>query len=111
MFGVPVFAAFGHSEQKIGQHPGAVAGMHHFGMELDAVEFAPGIRDRGKGARVGTGKEPEAGRDGGHRIAMAHPDLLVSRHKQRVHVHDLQRGHAIFTAIAALHNPTEVESH
>ena len=54
---------------------GALAGMSDLGMELEAVEPARGVRDAGNGRVRAGGDGAEPVRQGGHPIAVAHPDV------------------------------------
>ena len=51
--------------------------VHDLGVELDAVQAALRVGDRGIGRRAGAGRRLEAGRQPLDRIAVAHPDRLL----------------------------------
>ena len=54
--------------------------VHHFGVELDAVEVALIVGDGGEGGRVRACHHAKALRHRRHRVAVAHPDLLARAH-------------------------------
>ena len=67
----------GHGVEEVLQQLLPVRRVHDLRMELDAVE--PPVRVlEGRDRRVGRlGRDPRAGRSGGHRVAVAHPAGLL----------------------------------
>ena len=61
------------------EDPLALRRVHDLGVELDPVEPLLGILERRDGRRLRRGRDAGAGRRGGHRVAMAHPDDLIGR--------------------------------
>jgi len=60
--------------QEIAEHRLALSGMRDFGVELDAIQPAPGIGHGGHRAVVGGAERDEPRRRLHHRVAVAHPD-------------------------------------
>ena len=93
---------------EISDKLGAVRRVHHFGVELHAVEFARIVGNGRERRAVRHCHGAEALRQGGHAVAMAHPhrrSLARPPHatKQRRVGGDLERGAAEFAGVAAFH--------
>ncbi len=102
----PIAGATGDAVHEIGEQLGAVRRVHHFGVELHAVDLALVIGDRGERRAVRDADAAEALRQLGHAVAVAHPDLralALAPHpvEQRRLVHDLDLGAAELAVMPA----------
>ena len=101
---------------EIGEELGAVRRVHHFGVELHAVELARVVGDGRERRAVRHADGAEAVRQLGHAVAMAHPDLraLALRPdaiEQRRLVDDLKLGAAEFAVMPAFDLAAERGDH
>ena len=92
----PVAFAAGDAVREIPEQGRAVRGVHHLGVELDAVEAAPVVGDGGEGRRVGACHRAKTVRQSRDRIAVAHPHLLTRAHRpdpveERTGLDDLEK--------------------
>ena len=108
---VPVLFAARDVEQKIGQKLPSALGMHDFRVELHTVKPAFTVSDGGHRAGLGLPVQFEACRHRGHRVAMAHPDLLPTRDapEQRRIAHSFEPGQAVFAVVARPYFPAQME--
>ncbi len=65
--------------EEVLEHLLAVLGVQHLGVELHAVEAAPGVLEGGDRGLAGRGRHREALGGGGHAVAVGHPHLLRGR--------------------------------
>ncbi len=112
----PVAAAAGDLVGEVLDQPGAVRGVHHLGVELDAVEAARIVGDGGEGGALGDGDGPEARRQRRHPVAVAHPDggaapLRPDALEQAAVVDNLDAGAAELTRMAGLDPAAELGDH
>ncbi|MPM59468.1 hypothetical protein SDC9_106310 [bioreactor metagenome] len=111
----PVAGTAADTVAEVGQNGFAVGRMHHFGMELDAVELALCDRDRAEFGVAGGRQHFEGGvRRGGHFVAVRHPDLNFpgqSGEKLAAVAGDPEHGFAIFARGAGLNLAAEREGH
>src|SRR4028119_1055362 len=85
-------------------------------MELRAEEAAGRGGGGGEGGAVAGGDGAEAGRQGGHAVAMAHPDLLAralapDAGGERAFLLDIDEGAAEFAVVMPLDAAAELEAH
>ena len=73
----PVGGAARDARGEILQKRRAARRVHHFGMELHAVEAALIVGDGGEGRAVADRDDAKARRQGHDAVAMAHPHLLA----------------------------------
>ena len=90
--------------------------MDNFRVELRAVEAALVIRDHGKRRAFGRGDDPEARREGGDLVAMAHPHLMAGTlfpkpFEQSAVFGDIDERPTKFAAISWLHSAAQLVRH
>ena len=76
--GLPILVATANIQNKIFEHPLAAQSLHHLRVKLDAIQSACLVADGGHGASGGGAQQAEAGWQGVHLVAVAHPNLLPS---------------------------------
>ncbi len=102
----PVAGATGDGADEIGEERGTIRRVHHFGVELDAIETPRIVGDR-RERRAGRDADgAEARREPRHAVAMAHPHRGPLAHlehalEQRRVVDDLKFGAAELACVAA----------
>ena len=95
---VPFRRDAGDVAHEIGKDGRAARRMHHFGMELHAIEAALLVGDHGEGRAFRRRHHRKARRDGGDLVAMAHPHRLAAAFGQAfqqgrgVLAHEFRRG-------------------
>ena len=112
----PIPRTAGDLAHEIGDQRGPLGRMHHFGMELDAVELARIVGDGGKRRAGGDAHGTKARRQLGHPVAVAHPHLgplAVVEHtvEERRLVDDLKFGPPEFAFVPWLHLAAERGDH
>ena len=88
------------------QQLGAVRGVHHFGVEHQAVEAAGIVGEGGEGGAFGGADRAEAGRQGDDAVAVAHPHLVPAAFwpdafEQGAIVFHIHEGAAEFAVVGA----------
>jgi hypothetical protein len=99
---LPVAATSADTKREIAQHVAPETGMHHFGMELDAIPAPLIVTGSGKRRARAVRHDTKAGGQRSDVIPMAHPHLLVrwsvGKEQTGIDHRDLSR-----TELAALH--------
>ncbi len=103
----------GDALDEVAQDVLAARGVNDLGMELDAVEVSVGRGQTRIGGRIGLRGRVEAIRQPGDRIAVAHPDrlLTVDVGEEAVMLRDRHARGAIFATLCREDVATELERH